>query len=139
MSKKEQILFLYFEKKMAAIEISKEVNVVKSYVTKILKKDERYATEKLRRKEDTKIRKKNFNRENMRKVRKRDSDLNNILKIQHIQDSCELSSRRTINNQAFRNWNSSIYQFYNRTKEYRIIDELKDKTSYAVPQKIKWK
>ena len=31
-------------------------------------------------------------------------NLNNILKIQHIQDSCELSSRRTINNQAFRNF-----------------------------------
>ena len=39
MSKKEEIIYLYFEKQMAAIEISKEVNVVKSYVTKIIKTD----------------------------------------------------------------------------------------------------
>lgn len=138
MSKKEEIIYLYFEKQMAAIEISKEVNVVKSYVTKIIKTDTRYDAEKLRRKEDTKKRKKNFNKENMRRVRKKDSDLNEVLKIQHIQASCELSGRRTINNRAFRNWNSSIYQFHNRTKEYRIKDELKDKISYAVPKKIKW-
>lgn len=138
MSKKEQILSLYFEKKMAAIEISKEVNVVQSYVTKIIQKDERYDAEKQQRKEDTKIRKKNFNKENMKRVRKRESDLNEILKIQHIKDSCELSGGRTINNRAFRDWNSSIYGFYNKTKEYRLKEEFKNKTSYAVPKKIKW-
>lgn len=138
MSKKEQILSLYFEENMAATEISKKVNVVKSYITKIIKQDNRYEMEKSRRKEANKVKRKNFNRENMRRVRKRDSDINAILKQQHIQASCELSGRKTISNRAFRNWNPSIYQFYNKTKEYRIKEELKDKVSYAVPKRIKW-
>lgn len=50
----------------------------------------------------------------------------------------ELSGRKTINNYAFRNWNSSIYGFHEKTKEYRVQKELMDKISYAVPKKIKW-
>lgn len=46
--------------------------------------------------------------------------------------------KRTINNRAFRNWNSSIYEYYNKTKEYRIKKEFEHKTTYAVPKKIKW-
>lgn len=53
-------------------------------------------------------------------------------------DSCEMSGRKTINNRAFRKWNSSIYEFYSRTKEYRIKKDFENKVSYAVPKKIKW-
>ena len=75
----------------------------------------------------------------MRKVRKRNSIANEILKAQHYQASIELSGRKTINNRAFRNWNSSIYIFHSKTSEYRIKKEMLDKVSYAVPKKIKWK
>lgn len=138
MSKKDEIITLYFEEKMNTIEISKKMNVVKSYISKVLKKDERYNTEKQRRKNENKIKRKNFNKENMRKVRKANSISNEILKAQHYQASCELSGRKTINNRAFRNWNSSIYRFHEKTKEYRIKEEIKHKISYAVPKKIKW-
>ena len=139
MSKKDEIINLYFDDKMKAIEISKKLNVVKSYITKVLKRDSRYDIEKQRRKEENKVKRKNFNKENMRKVRKRNSIANEILKIQHIQASYELSGRKTINNRAFRNWNSSIYRFHSRTREYRVKEEMLDKVSYAVPKKIKWK
>ena len=75
----------------------------------------------------------------MRKVRKANSISYEELKAKHYQASCELSGRKTINNRAFRNWNSSIYRFHERTKEYRVKEELKDKISYAVPKRIKWK
>lgn len=139
MSKKDEIITLYFDEKMTAIEISKKINVVKSYITKILKQDARYDAEKQRRKEENKIKRRNFNKENMRKVRKRNSIANEILKAQHYQASIELSGRKTINNRAFRNWNSSIYIFHSKTSEYRIKKEMLDKVSYAVPKKIKWK
>ena len=61
------------------------------------------------------------------------------MEMQHFQATCELSGRRTINNRAFRNWNSSIYQFHNRSKEYRLKQDFKDRVSYAAPKKIKWK
>ena len=139
MSKKDEIITLYFDEKMTAIEISKKINVVKSYITKILKQDARYDAEKQRRKEENKVKRRDFNKENMRKVRKRNSIANEVLQMQHIQASYELSGRKIMNNRTFRNWNSSIYRFHNRTSEYRIKEEMLDKVSYAVPKKIKWK
>lgn len=138
MSKKDEIIILYFEEKLNTIEISKKMNVVKSYISKVLKQDLRYDAEKQRRKYENKIKRKNFNKENMRKVRKANAINDEILKAQHFQASCELSGRKTINNRAFRNWNSSIYRFHDKTKEYRVKEEVKDKVSYAVPKKIKW-
>ena len=139
MSKKDEIITLYFDEKMTAIEISKKINVVKSYITKILKQDARYDAEKQRRKKENKIKRRNFNKENMRKVRKRNSIANEVLQMQHIQASYELSGRKIMNNRTFRNCNSSIYRFHNKTSEYRIKEEMLDKVSYAVPKKIKWK
>lgn len=139
MSKKDEIITLYFEEKMSAIEISKNIEVGQSYITKVIKQDSRYSEEKQRRKENTRKRHNKINRENMRKVRKELAISNDVLKIQHYQASLELSGRKTISNRAFRNWNSSIYRFHEKTKEYRVKEELKDKITYAVPKKIKWK
>ena len=139
MSKKDEIITLYFEKGMSAIEISKKVNVVQSYITKIIKQDSRYDAEKLKRKNKTRIRHNKVNKENMRKVRKENAIAYEILRAEHYQASCELSGRKTINNRAFRNWNSSIYKFHNRTSEYRVKEDMLNKVSYAVPKKIKWK
>ncbi|MBR0491843.1 MAG: hypothetical protein IJJ82_07375 [Clostridia bacterium] len=139
MSKKDEIITLYFEEKMSAIEISKNIEVGQSYITKVIKQDSRYSEEKQRRKENTRERHNKINRENMRKVRKELAISNDVLKIQHYQASLELSGRKTISNRAFRNWNSSIYRFHEKTKEYRVKEELKEKISYAVPKKIKWK
>ena len=49
--------------------------------------------------------------------------------MQHIQASCELSGRKTINNRAYKKWNSSIYEYHDKTKEYRIKKDLKNKVS----------
>jgi len=138
MSKKDEIITLYFEEKLTAIEISRKINVVQSYITKVIKQDSRYQNEKERRKNKNKGNQKIIHKEYMRKVRKNNSINYEILKAQHNQASIELSGRKTINNRAFRNWNSSIYRFHERTKEYRVKEELKDKISYAIPKKIKW-
>ena len=138
MSKKDEIITLYFEEKLTAIEISRKINVVQSYITKVIKQDSRYQNEKERRKNKNKENQKIIHNEYMRKVRKNNSINYEILKAQHNQASIELSGRKTINNHAFRNWNSSIYRFHERTKEYRVKEELKDKISYAIPKKIKW-
>lgn len=61
-----------------------------------------------------------------------------ILDYLHNQASYEMSKGRFINNRAFRNWNSSIYEYYEKTKEYRVKKDFKNKVSYAVPKKIKW-
>lgn len=140
MSNKENIIVLFFEEKLSIIEIADKLNITKQYVSKIVRKDIRYIEErenrKLKNKEKQKKRVKNYiykKRRNEKQER-----LNAIVEMQHIQASCELSGRNTINKRAYRNWNSSIYIYNNSTKEYQIKEEYKNKISYAIPKKIKW-
>ena len=140
MSIKEKIILLYYDKKMNNKSISIKLKVSTQYITKIIKTDHRYIDEKIRRKNETKLRKKKKNIECITRKRKilKNEKLDGFMELQHIQATAELSGRRTINTRAFRNWNSSIYKFHNKTKEYRLKEEFKDKSSYAVPKKIKW-
>lgn len=140
MSNKENIIVSFFEEKLSIIEIADKLNITKQYVSKIVRKDIRYIEErenrKLKNKEKQKKRVKNYiynKRRNERQER-----LNAMVEMQHIQASCELSGRNTINNRAYRNWNSSIYVYNNSKKEYQIKEELKNKTSYAIPKKVRW-
>lgn len=142
MTSKEKIILLYYEEKLNTIEISDKLRVSKQYVSKIIKTDNRYIEEKQRRKAISCQRQKERNiacinktRANNRNITERDIA---VMKLQHIQASCEMSGRKTINNRAFKKWNSSIYEFYSRTKEYRIRKDFENKVSYSVPKKIKW-
>lgn len=139
----KRICGLYFESKLTFSEISKIVKISTSQVSRIIRKNENYITEKNERKKETKIRHIESARKIMQKKRnsqdKARNDEKAVLDYLHNQASCELSQRRTINNRAFKKWNSSIYQYHNRTKEFRLKEEFKNKTSYSVPQKIKWK
>ena len=56
MTKKEKIINFYYEKRLNTIDISKKLKVSKQYVSKIIKTDMRYDSEKLKRKQETKIR-----------------------------------------------------------------------------------
>lgn len=142
MTKKEKIKIYYYEKKLNTIEISKKLKVTKQYVSKIIRMDNRYDNEKLKRKQESAIRQKKRNIKCITKKRKinqlKKAQANAILEKQHIQASIELSGRKTINNRAFKKWNSSIYEYHNRTREYRLKEEIKSKVSYAIPKKIKW-
>lgn len=142
MTNKEKIILFYYEEKLNIIAISDKLKISKQYVSKIIKTDIRYENEKIRRKEESKLKQKSRNIENIKKTRNKNRIINDrinaILEVQHRQAAGELSGRKTINNRAFRNWNSSIYEFHSKTKEYRIKENLKNKISYAVPKKIKW-
>lgn len=136
MSNKSEIIVLYYEHKLNIIEISNKLNVTKQYVSKIVKNDSRHINEKEQRKRQNKIKRREYQKEYKSKKRKENS--NDILLYLHAQAAAELSSRRTINNRAFKKWNSSIYGYYSKTKEFRIKEEFKNKVSYATPKKIKW-
>ena len=141
MTSKEKIIVLYYEKKLNTIEISDKLHVSKQYVSKIIKTDNRYIEEK-QRKALSIQKQKETNVACINKTRARKSDNSErefaAMKLLQIQDACEMSGRKTINNRAFRNWNSSIYEFYGRTKEFRLKKDFENKVSYAVPKKIKW-
>ena len=140
MTKKEKIIYLYYEKKLKEKVISKKIKVSTSYVTKIIKSDTKYKKEKQRRKQENKLKQKKRNIECIKRKRlkqKRDG-LDEFMKRQHMQASYELSNRKFVNNRTLKKWNSSIYRFHSKTSEYRVKEELLNKISYAVPKKIKW-
>lgn len=140
MTKKEKIIFLFFEKKLTTIDIAGKLKVTKQYVSKIVRQDSRYNQERENRKINSKNKQKQrvINYIYKQRKQKRQERIDGAMDLLHFQASCEMSKRKFINNRAFRNWNSSIYEYYERTKEYRVKKELENKVSYAVPKKIKW-
>jgi len=141
MTRKEKIKKLYYEKRLNIIVISQKLNISKQYVSRIVRDDIRYEVERTKRKDENAIKQKQRNINCITNKRKRikAEQIDAYMEMQHFQATCELSGRRTINNRTFRNWNSSIYQFHNRSKEYRLKQDFKDRVSYAAPKKIKWK
>lgn len=140
MTKKTKIIMLYYEKKYSVVEIAHKLKISKQYVSRIVKTDERYISEKEARKEISKERRQMQKREYAKRKRQKSKNevIDAVMDILHAQASFELSGRKFINNRAYRNWNSSIYKYHKKTKEYRVKKNMKNKVSYAVPQKIKW-
>lgn len=142
MSKKEEIIIFYYEKGLNIISISKNLKVSKQYVSKIIKTDSRYINEKNKRKQESATKQRQRSIEWIKKSREskkmKKENLDGFIELQHFQASSELSGRHSINNRAFKKWNSSIYEYHNKTNEFRVKKEFENKTSYAVPKKIKW-
>ena len=135
----EEIIHLYFTEKMLQKDISEKLNISKSTICRVIKKDERYIEEKNSRKL---LNKKKHNKEIQKRVEAKREAKNNsdyqILKKMHEQASRELSGgRKPISNRAFRDWNTSIYRYNEKTKSYVLRKGIK--VSADVPTQISWK
>lgn len=134
----EQVIYLYFTEKMLQKDISEKLNISKSTICRIIKKDERYIEEKNNRKRLNKIK---HNKDIQRRVENKrkqasGSDIQ-ILKKMHEQASLELSGgKRPMSNRAFRDWNSSAYKYNSKNKSYELRKGI---TAGAdVPKRINW-
>ena len=123
-NKKDMIIELFFEQHLKVTEISKNIGTSSTYITKIIKADPRYIEEKKNRKEISKGNRKIAQNSFMKNKReqKRIDDQYLIVKAQHNQDVMELSKRGHMNNQTFRKWNSSAYN-YNPSKHRYEFNE----------------
>lgn len=123
-NKKDMIIELFFEQHLKVTEISKKIGTSSAYITKIIKADPRYIEEKKNRKEISKGNRKIAQNSFMKNKReqKRIDDQYLIVKAQHNQDVMELSKRGHMNNQTFRKWNSSVYD-YNPSKHRYEFNE----------------
>ena len=123
-NKKAMIIELFFEQHLKVTEISKNIGTSSAYITKIIKADPRYIEEKKNRKEISKGNRKIAQNSFMKNKReqKRIDDQYLIVKAQHNQDVMELSKRGHMNNQTFRKWNSSAYN-YNPSKHRYEFNE----------------
>lgn len=137
MDKKEQILDLYFDKHLKQIQISKMVNASQQYISKIIKKDEKYEDEKSSRKSSNAEKRKIAQAEYQKNyVRKKDKDIayEQVL-AQQRQDALELSyNSHPLSNYAFKKANSSIYTYDSIKNQFVMIRGIK--AGFDAPKRI---
>ena len=108
-------------------DIAKELEVSPSYITKIIKKDDRYSSEKAYRQEISKENRKISKREWIKNKRKTEADkqLDEMLKKQHIEASKELSYSYEMSDLAYVKWNRSAFVYDKNSSDLVLNKKLK--------------
>ena len=108
-------------------DIAKELEVSPSYITKIIKKDDRYYSEKSYRQEISKENRKVSKREWIKNKRKTEADkqLDEMLKKQHIEASKELSYSYEMSDLAYVKWNRSAFVYDKNSSDLVLNKKLK--------------
>lgn len=119
--KKEEITILYFQEGKSLTEISELIGVSVSYISKILRKDSRYADEKENRKSNNLTQRRKKQKKLIYANRKSRIDLEYaVLLKQHKEDTRELSKTSRLGDLALRKWCSSVYKYNNQKKRYEF-------------------
>lgn len=137
MDKKEQILDLYFNMHLKQTKIAEKVNASQQYISKIIKKDEKYEDEKSSRKSSNAEKRKIAQAEYQKNyVRKKDKDITyEQLLAQQRQDALELSyNSHPLSNYAFKKANSSIYTYDSIKNQFVMIRGIK--AGFDAPKRI---
>lgn len=112
---------LYFEEKKTLTEIAEIINTSISYISKILKENEKYQEEKEKRKKDNLIQRRKIQKDLIYNGRKNRADIEYIkLKNEHEQASIELSKRSILGKDTLRKWCSSAYIYNENKKRYEF-------------------
>lgn len=136
-NKKDKIMELFFIEHLTVKNIAKVVDTSSAYITKIIKKDNRYIQEKEYRKSISNDKRKIAQNKFMKNKRekKKIEDNYSLLKAQHFQASKELSKTSHLSNENYRKWNQSAYK-YNPSKRRFEFDKNLGRSS-DVPKYIK--
>ena len=137
MNKKERILDLYFNKHLKQIEIAEIVDASQQYISKIIKKDEKYENEKSSRKSINAEKRKIAQAEYQKNyVRKKEKDIAyEQLLVQQRQDSIELSyNPHHLSDYAFKKANSSIYTYDSIKNQFVMLKGIK--AGFDAPNRI---
>lgn len=115
MTKKEEILQMYFGDHKKQESIAELVGVSQSYISQVIQKDSRYTKEKETRHKESMQKKAEYNKEyNKTHIRKRK---NNVIEEYYAllellkKDNKFLSTKYEMLDIAFAKWNRSIYQY----------------------------
>lgn len=124
---KKIIVEKFYNEHLKPSVIAKDLNVNPSYVTKIIKKDDRYSSEKAYRQEISKENRKVSKREWIKNKRKTEADkqLDEMLKKQHIEASKELSYSYEMSDLAYVKWNRSAFVYDKNSSDLVLNKKLK--------------
>ena len=111
MEKQENILDLYYNKHLKQKDIAVIVGVSKQYVSKIVKSDNRFQTEKQNRKNENVIKRIDYMKEYFKSYKRPKNEDNSYEQLQALlkQDAIELSYVNGMSDYAFAKANPSIY------------------------------
>ena len=110
-NKVTEITRLFYEEHLRPIDIAKQIGVGKSYITKIIQKDERYIEEKEYRAIQSKERHKICKRNYINKKRQADKQEYQAMIIQINKDNEYLSTKKKLSDEAFSNWNRGMFDY----------------------------
>lgn len=134
---KENIINLFYNEHLKTKEIAEKLHVSSSYVTKIIKQDDRYIQEKNFRKKESKNNRKIAQNKFIKKKREKQrlEDNYSYVQSQHEQATRELSKSSHLSNESYRKWNISAYNYNPSKQRYEFNDKLG--RSADVPKYIK--
>ena len=129
-----EITRLFYEEHLRPTDIAKQIGVGKSYVTKIIQKDERYIEEKeyraIKGKERHKVCKRNY----INKKRQADKQEYQAMLIQINKDNEYLSTKKKVSDEAFSNWNRGMFDYDKHSSA--LILKAGINVGFDVPRKV---
>ena len=134
---KDKIIELFFVKRLKPVDIAKKLKVGMPYITKIIRKDERYIEEKESRKSENKEKNKIQKRiyaQNRREKEKQDKIEYERLLIQKNQDNQILSTKKKEDDLQYAKWNSSVYEYDKNTSDLVLKDGVN--AGYAIAKRV---
>ena len=132
---KDKIVELFYEMHLRPTDIAQELNVVKSYVTKIIKNDARYVNEKDLRKNNNKEKNKVLKREYIQKKRAKEKQEYLAMLIQINRDNEYLSKKKQLSDLQFAKWNRQMYEYCKNSSDLQLKSSIN--VGYNVPKRIR--
>ena len=133
-SKVNEITRLFYEKHLRPTDIAKQIGVGKSYITKIIQKDERYIEEKEYRATKSKERHKVCKRNYINKKRQADKQEYQAMLIQINKDNEYLSTKKKLSDEAFSNWNRGMFDYDKKSSDLVLKNGIN--VGFDVPKRV---
>ena len=130
-----EITRLFYDEHLRPTDIAKQIGVSKSYVTKIIQKDERYIKEKEYRSTQSRERHKVCKRNYINKKRQADKQEYQSMIIQINKDNEYLSTRKEISDIDFSKWNRGMYDYDKKNGDLVLKNGIV--TGYNVCKRVK--
>ena len=132
--KNEDIIRLFYEEHKRPTDIAEELEVSKSYITKVIKKDERYDEEKEYRKNISKENHKVCKRNYINKKRQTEKQEYQAMIIQINKDNEYLSTKTQISDLDFAKWNRGMFQYDKNSSD--LVLKRGFKFAFDVPKRV---
>ena len=129
-----EITKLFYNEHLRPTDIAKQIGVGKSYITKIIQKDERYIEEKEYRANQSKERHKVCKRNYINKRRQADKQEYQAMIIQINKDNEYLSTKKKLSDEAFSNWNRGMFDYDKHSSDLILKNGIN--VGFDVPKRV---